>query len=155
MLHNHVQNTKTNPPKLRSYFSFSCRSTMVPQYGTFSLHTKLAGPSIANWFFLLPRVQPSNEVQGPLDFHSHDSWSVCKSGPYDTAKWSPGAKLWAKANFVSKNPVKPLQLHTNRAIPLFVLCLKETNFQRCSIYINYNIVNPTHSEIVFLSHRTY
>ena len=40
--------------------------------------TKLRGPSITKINFQIPMVQPSNEFLGPLDFHGHVFWSMCK-----------------------------------------------------------------------------
>ena len=47
---------------------------MVHFHFTLSLRARL----LQSWF-LFPTVQPLFEYQGPLGFHGHGSWSMCKA----------------------------------------------------------------------------
>ena len=49
---------------------------VVPQHGPLSLHTKSIDCKLG---FPFPMVRPWDDSQGPLDFQSHGSWSMCKA----------------------------------------------------------------------------
>jgi hypothetical protein len=51
----------------------------VSQRGPLSLYIKLEGP--INWKtnLLIRMVQPLDVCQGPLEFHGHGSWFMCRA----------------------------------------------------------------------------
>ena len=57
--------------------TWSCTYIVVSQRGPRSLHSKLDNPNIGKLDFYFPRYGLS--MQGPLAFHGHMSWYVCKA----------------------------------------------------------------------------
>ena len=51
---------------------------MVPQHGTFSLHTMLEGPWLHKTAFPTPMVRPLDESQGSSPLQGHGSWLMCE-----------------------------------------------------------------------------
>ena len=51
----------------------------VPQHGSLSLYTKLQSPLNCKICMPIHTVWHLDDFQAPLDFHSHDSWFVCKA----------------------------------------------------------------------------
>ena len=56
---------------------------MVPQHGSFSLHTMLEGPRLHNMAFPTPMVRPLDENQGSSPLQDHGSWLMCEAALND------------------------------------------------------------------------
>ena len=51
---------------------------MVPQHGSFSLHTMLEGLRLHKMAFPTPMVWPLDESQGSSPLEGHGSWLMCE-----------------------------------------------------------------------------